>query len=403
MTQAPQKLLESIPTVFDTGPAWLRSIRTRAADTLRDLGLPTKKTEAWRFTPVRSFVERSFVLEPSSAPRLLSEVPEGVTVRSLREVLDKEPHLLEGRLGQYDAEHFAALNTALFEDGLWVHIHANAVIETPLELQHQFPSGEGPRVDYPRLLVTADRGSQATLIESYRGGVPDAMTNSLVEIDIGTNAIVDHVRVHENRGLQVGKVDVRQDADSRYRSVVVTLGGALLRCDVRARLQGRGAECQLDGAYLVDGADHVDHHTLVEHEAPHCRSAQTYRGIANDRGTAVFDGIVVVHRDAQKTEAHQENRNLLLSEAATVHTKPHLEIDADDVVCSHGATVGALDSDQMFYLRARGVPEELARAMLIYAFIEEIVDEVRHSSTRDRLREAVLARIPQGESLRGVT
>jgi Fe-S cluster assembly protein SufD len=168
-------------------------------------------------------------------------------------------------------------------------------------------------------------------------------------------------------------------------------------------LQGKGAECQLDGAYLIDGEDHVDHHTLVEHRAAHCRSAQTYRGIVSGKGTAVFDGIVVVHRDAQKTEAHQENRNLLLSETATVHTKPHLEIDADDVVCSHGATVGSLDEDQLFYLRARGVPEELAHSMLTYAFLKSIVDRVSDEPTRVRMREALLTRIPHGDDIREVT
>ena len=183
----------------------------------------------------------------------------------------------------------------------------------------------------------------------------------------------------------------------------MTLGGALLRFDVRCLLQGKGAECQLDGAYLVDGEDHVDHHTLVEHQAPHCRSEQTYRGIASGKGTAVFDGIVVVHRDAQKTEANQENRNLIISESATVHTKPHHEIDADNVVCSHGATVGSLYEDQLFYLRARGIPADLAHTMLTYAFLESIVDRVGHEPTRDRMREALLARIPRGEDIREVT
>ena len=196
---------------------------------------------------------------------------------------------------------------------------------------------------------------------------------------------------------------MRQAADSRYRSTVVTLGGALLRFDVRALLEGAGAECQLDGAYLVEGRDHVDHHTLVEHRAPHCRSDQTYRGIASGHGTAVFDGIVIVHPGAQKTEAHQENRNLLLSDAATIHTKPHLEIDADDVICSHGATIGSIDEDQLFYLRARGIPNDLAHAMLTYAFIESIIDRVSHEPTRTRMREALLARIPHGDAIREVT
>lgn len=403
MTQERKKLLDSLPSSFDTGPAWLRSTRGQAADVLRQSGLPNKKTEAWRFTPVRSVVDNTFVRAEDLAPRLSSPVPEGVTVRSLREVLENEPDLVQGRLAPDVSEHFAALNTALFSEGLWIQVAARVVLEEPLQLVHALPTSPEPGVSYPRVLVTAEAGSEASLIETYSGGASEQLTNSVVEIELGPNAKLDHVRIHENAGLQVGRVDVRQDADSSYRSVVVTLGGALLRFDVCALLQGGGAECRLDGAYLVDRDDLVDHHTRVEHEAPHCRSDQTYRGIASGRGTAVFDGIVVVHRDAQKTEAHQENRNLLLSDTATVHTKPHLEIDADDVVCSHGATVGALDEGQLFYLRARGIPEDLARAMLTFAFIERVVDEVRHEPTRKRLREAVLNWIPEGEVIRGVT
>jgi Fe-S cluster assembly protein SufD len=297
-------------------------------------------------------------------------------------------------------EHFAALNTALFTDGLWIDVPAGTVVDQPIEIEH--PTGlQG--VGYPRILVTVGEGAELALIENYAGRATGQLTNSVVEIDLGRNAKVNHVRVHEDAGLHVGRVDVRQAADSRYGSTVVTLGGALLRFDVRCLLAGRGAECQLDGAYFADRNDHVDHHTLVEHQAAHCRSEQTYRGIASGTATAVFDGIVVVHRGAQKTEAHQENRNLLLSETATVHTKPHLEIDADDVICSHGATVGALDEDQLFYLRTRGVPEALANAMLTYAFVESIIDRVAHEPTRARMQEALLARIPHADEIRGVT
>lgn len=403
MTQERQTLLDSLPSSFDTGPQWLRSLRGRAADVLQERGLPNKKTEAWRFTPVRSVVGTEFSHADVGAPKLAAPAPEGVTVRSLRQVLDQEPALLEGRLGRSESEHFAALNTALFTEGLWIHMAAGVVVEEPLQLVHSLPRVSEPGVSYPRVLVTAETGSEATLIETYAGEAAEQLTNSVVEVELGRNAKLDHVRIHENAGLQVGRVDVRQDADSSYRSVVVTLGGALLRFDVRVLLQGQGAECQLNGAYLVDGNDHVDHHTLVEHQAPRCRSNQTYRGIASGHGTAVFDGIILVHRGAQKTEAHQENRNLLLSETATVHTKPHLEIDTDDVVCSHGATVGSLDEGQLFYLRTRAIPEELARAMLTYAFIERVVDEVGHEPTRDQLREAVLDRIPEGQTIREVT
>lgn len=402
MTQtSPQKLLQSLPASFDTGPDWLRALRARAAGSLRAAGLPTKRTEAWRFTPVRSVVEAELPRVQEDTPTLKSRAPEGVAVRSLRATLASEPELLRGRLDLAGSpEHFAALNTASFEDGLWIDVPAGHVVDAPLELEHTL--GE-TGVGYPRVLVTVGESAELMVIENYVGGSKGSLTNSVVELDVGRNASVRHVRIHENTGLQVGRVDVRQGADSRYRSTVVTLGGALLRFDVRCLLEEPGAECELDGAYLVDGDDHVDHHTLVEHRAPRCRSDQTYRGIASGKGTAVFDGIVIVHRDAQKTEAHQENRNLLLSETATVHTKPHLEIDADDVVCSHGATVGSLDADQLFYLRTRGIPEDLAHAMLTYAFLESIIDRVRDEPTRLRMREALLARIPHGGDIREIT
>ena len=402
-TPARQTLLQSLPTSFESGPEWLRALRGRAATELRNNGLPTKKTEAWRFTPVRSVVASEFQVEEAGVPAL-APVPDGVTARSLRAVLETEPELLEGRIGLAgDPTHFAALNAALFTDGVWVDVAPGTIADRPIELAYLVPAASKGGVTYPRVLLTAGEGAEVTLIDTYTGHEGQHLTNSVLELELKKNAKVNHVRIHENAGLQVGRVDVRQAADSRYQSTVVTLGGALLRFDVRCLLEGKGAECQLDGAYLVEGKDHVDHHTLVEHLSPHCRSEQTYRGIASDEGTAVFDGIVVVHRDAQKTEAHQENRNLLLSETATVHTKPHLEIDADDVICSHGATVGSLDEDQLFYLRTRGISEELSRAMLTYAFLAAIVDQVSHEPTRLRMRDALLTRIPRGDEIREIT
>lgn len=353
---------------------------------------------------MRSVAEGEFAPQADSVPSVASSIPQGVIVTSLKEVLQASPALLEGRLDLGGAPtHFAALNTALFDDGLWIDVPAGTVAAEPLELNHTIPASSERGVTYPRVLVTVGDNAELSLIETYLGKGVGQLTNSVIEVELGRNAKMSHVRVHENAGLQVGRVDVRQAEDSGYRSTVVTLGGALLRFDVRCLLQGKGAECQLDGAYLVDGDDHVDHHTSVEHQAAHCRSSQTYRGIASGRGTGVFDGIVVVHRDAQKTEAHQENRNLLLSDTATIHTKPHLEIDADDVVCSHGVTVGSLDEDQLFYLRARGIPEDLAHAMLTYAFLESIVDRVPHEPTRVRLSEALRARVPHGDAVRGST
>ncbi|MBC7174451.1 MAG: SufD family Fe-S cluster assembly protein, partial [Polyangiaceae bacterium] len=175
----------------------------------------------------------------------------------------------------------------------------------------------------------------------------------------------------------------------------------LVRLDVQVVLAGEGANAELDGLYVVAGKEHVDHQLVVVHRAPHCTSRQTYRGVLDGAGAAVFDGTIVVERGAQKTEAHQENRNLLLSDSAVVNTKPHLRIDTDDVICSHGATVGSLDREQLFYLRARGVPEAMARAMLTFAFLKALLDRVSHEPTRERLVTQLLARLPESEGVRG--
>lgn len=399
MASTPQPLLQSVPGSFVGQPEWLQSIRSQAAGLLQAQGLPSKKTEAWRFTPVRSIAGAPFRRAPSPL-ELVSEVPRGVKVRSIRETLAEDPTALAGRLGQNaDEPFFAALNTALFEDGLWIDLPSGLSVTEPIQIRHAATESADASVSYPRVLLTVGDRSAVTLIETYAGRDPKRLTNSVVELQLGEQSQVRHVRIHEDEGHCLGRIDVRQGASSRYHSTVLTLGGALTRLDVRAQLQGEGARCELNGAYLVDGHGHADHHTSVDHQMPRCHSEQTYRGIVGERGTAVFDGIVFVRRDAQQTEAHQENRNLLLSDTATVHTKPHLEIDADDVVCSHGATVGSLDPQQLFYLRTRGIPEDLARAILTHAFIQQIIDEVEHVPTRSRMEEAVASRIPHGRAI----
>lgn len=403
MSTTPEPLLQSVPASFGDEPEWLQSIRAQAAGLLEAKGLPSKKTEAWRFTSVQALEKAPFVRE-RSVLELVSEPSQGVQTRSIREVLASDPTALAGRLGRNaDEPFFAALNTALFEDGLWIHVPPGVRVAAPVELRHEATESRGEAsVSYPRIVVTLGEGSELTLVETYAGRDPRRLTNSVVEVQLGDRSKVKHVRIHQDEGYCLGRVDVRQGAASHYHSTVLTLGGALTRLDIRAQLQGEGARCELDGAYLVDGHAHADHHTSVDHQVPRCHSEQTYRGIVGERGTAVFDGIVFVRRDAQQTEAHQENRNLLLSDTATVHTKPHLEIDADDVVCSHGATVGSLDPQQLFYLRTRGIPEDLARAMLTHAFIQQIVDEVDHAPTRARMEEAVLTRIPHGREMGGL-
>jgi len=250
--------------------------------------------------------------------------------------------------------------------------------------------------------VLAEPRSEATLVETYlaRQGSKH-LVSTVTEVSLEDGARLEHVRVTEgvDDGHHIASLAVRQGRASSYVSRVVTLGGTLSRVDLRLTLDGEGAEARLHGAYHASGNDLVDHHTFIDHVSPHCSSHESYRGIVDGGAHAVLDGIIAVRRDAQKTSAHQELHNLLLSDAATVNAKPHLEIDTDDVACSHGATVGALDEEQLFYLRSRGIPETSARAMLTYAFLRSVIDDIGHAPLRERLTRAVLERLPYGDSL----
>ncbi|MFO0696466.1 MAG: Fe-S cluster assembly protein SufD [Polyangiales bacterium] len=421
-------LLGSLEDVPSGGPVWLHERRKAAAERVRGTGLPTKKTESFRFTSVKSLADGSFAT-PSGAvdaaavaarlgddgthrllvvdgvPRLEGAAPEGVEIRSLAEVLEREPARIEPFLGRLaEPEFFAGLNAALFTDGVVVFVRRNTAVAQPIHLVHVAASGETPAVAYPRVLVVAEPGSEVVLVETVLGrSGASHLSNEVVEVAVQANAKVVHVVVHEAPGYHLVRQAVRVDRDARYEAKSVTLGGGLLRVDLHVMIEGEGAAISLDGVYHVAGHDHVDHHVLVEHRVPRGTSHQRYRGVVDGSGTAVFDGIVIVRPGAGKTEAHQENKNLLLTDTGTVHTKPHLEIETDDVVCSHGATVGSLDADQLFYLRARGIGEDMARAMLTHAFVREILEGIPHEPIRLRLEEAFLRRLPGGEDVRGLS
>lgn len=432
MTTSEQQLRTLPEKVAAGGPDWLTGLRRSAAEHLRDKGFPTKKTEAWRFTPVEPLARAAFAPPPAAEATRAREIararvgddgthqvvladgrpllegsgvaPGGTEVRSLADVLEQEPELLKAHLGaEAPREDFAALNAALFRDGLFVRIRAGQAVERPVHLVHVGLAGDAPTAAYPRVLVVVEPGAEGRLIESFVVGEgAEHLTNVVTEVVMAENAHLDHLRVTEgtSTSLHAGMLAVRQAKDSVYRSRVVTLGGALSRLDLRARLEGEGAECHLEGVYYATGSDHVDHHTCIEHAEPHGTSSQVYRGILDDRARGVFDGTVVVRPHAQHTNAHQENRNLLLSDDAGIHTKPHLEIEADDVKCSHGATIGSLDASQLFYLRTRGVGAEQARALLTYAFVRALIDRIPHDAIRDRLAGALLDRLPHGEAIR---
>ncbi|MEZ4288453.1 MAG: Fe-S cluster assembly protein SufD [Polyangiales bacterium] len=418
------------------GVDWLGQRRVDAVRTLKEQGLPHKKTEAWRFTPTAELQRTRFMSArvPTNPDALIARVqrelgpddgtlriivvdgapqisalslPKGVRVSVLEEAIGRDETLQQSLLQIANSEHFSALNAIAFQDGVLIDIEKNATVELPIHLVHissgneALTGDETPTLSHPRVLVRAGINSAFRLVETVLGAANEAhMDNLVVELDLDAGARVDHVRVHQTLGKTISSISIRQGRNSHYASHVITMGGKLLRSELHIHLSGEGAECNLDGAYFVANEDHVDHRTVVEHHVPRGTSRQRYRGVVDNKGTAVFDGIVIVHPNAQKTEAHQENRNLLLSESARVHTKPHLEIEADDVKCSHGATVGTLDQDQLFYLRARGVPNALAKNMLTLAFVRSIAEGIVESVVADRVDRLLTEAFSSGEALK---
>jgi Fe-S cluster assembly protein SufD len=410
-----------------SGPPWLASLRRAAKDTLSAGGFPTKKHEAWRFTSVREIVDTAFGVASGDAAQALALVdrtlgddgthrfvivdgrpivPEAswdgtARARSLARVLANDASMLESWLGRVArAEHFAALNAALFEDGVLLEIAGE--VDRPIHLVHVGVGGAAPAAAYPRIVVSCE--GSAKLIETYltAPGAAKHLTNAVTEVVLADGAKLDHTRIvlGDERALHLAYLAVKQGASTTYASHVVTLGGALSRVELDVHLSGEGASAELDGVYVVDRQEHVDHQIFVEHAVGQGTSHTRYRGILDGRGHAVFNAMGIVRKDAQRTQAHQENKNLLLSDDATIDTKPHLEIEADDVKASHGATIGSVDEEALFYLRARGISEDEARDVLTYAFVRELLEKIPHEPTSRFASDAVLARLRSGARIK---
>lgn len=399
-------------------PTWLRGIRSDAFECAREAGLPTTRDEEWRFTSVAPIAALNFSAAPHAAvdaewvrphsmadastaelvfvdgryaPELSSAVglPRGAEAGNLAGVLDAHgaligPHFAHSAAGPA----FAALNTSLFEDGAFVRLSAGIVVEAPICLLFISTLPTRLAMAYPRVLVVAGPGSQARIVESYVSVHPGAgLTNAFTQFVVAERAVVEHYRLQDEslHAFHIGGVEARIERGGVFASHSFTIGGALVRNDVTATLGGEGGECTLNGLYLADGEQLVDNHTLIDHAMPLCTSHEAYRGILDGTARAVFNGKIIVRQDAQKTDARQTNRALLLSDAAQINTKPQLEIFADDVKCTHGAAVGQLDEEALFYLRARGIGRHAARGMLIRSFAGEIVDRVKVASLRARL------------------
>ena len=410
-------------------PGWLQSLRQRGFERFSAAGFPTTSNEDWRFTNVSAIAQTNFQLSRNGhrlptlqqvqsrrlagaacqlvfvdgrfVSGLSSAAPavEGVRATSLARVLAAEPGLAEPYLGQFlntDRDPFAALNTAFLEDGAFVHIAANIVLEAPIHVLFISTAHDAPEMSHPRILIVAEDHSQGTIVEEYvsLGGVP-AFCNTATELVAGDDAVVSHYMIEreDTRAFNVSTLRIQQGRNANIASHSVLIGGALVRNNVHPVLAGEGGECLINGLFIGGGRQHLDNYMLVEHAKAHCGSRQFYNGILDGSAHGVFHGRIVVHKDAQKTDAKQTNRNLLLSDQAQIDTKPQLEIYADDVKCTHGATIGQLEENALFYLRSRGIDEVSARRLLLLAFASECLDRMKDGPARTHVEGLIQAHL----------
>ena len=415
-------------------PAAVTALRRMAIERFATLGFPTLRQEAWRQTNVAPIAQGSFVrpegpepavdmsrLEPlaeGAAARLvfvngrlssrlssLGELPAGVIVASLAEALEKAPEKVEPWLGQharFDDHPFVALNTAFLRDGALVWVPRGVIVEKPIHLIFvSTAQGPDPIVTFPRNLFVTGENSQVTLVETYAGDGA-YFTCPVTELVAGPASVVDHykLQLESREAFHMATFQIEAERSCTPSSHSISIGGALVRNDVNAVLDGEGIDCILNGLYLAEGRQVIDNHMRVEHAKPHCASHELYKGVLDGAARSVFNGLIHVHPGAQKTDAKQSNRNLLLSGSAIANSNPQLEIFADDVKCTHGSTVGQLDEDAIFYLRSRGIGVEAARSLLTYAFASDIVERIKVEPVRRDLEELLFARLPQGEVVR---
>jgi Fe-S cluster assembly protein SufD len=343
----------------------------------------------------------------------ISDVPAGVSIENMSTALAKDKDLLAKHLAQYadnNISPFTALNTAFIQHGTYINVPKNTVLEKPITVFYLAKDNGQENgkafASHPRNLIVMGEHAEATLIESYIG-LDDAnyFTNAVTEVSLSASAILKHYKIQQEslNAYHIGNLNVMQDKDSRLQSNSVSLGGSLVRNDIHGQLAAEGAEIIMDGLYMTNGRQHVDNHTRVDHLKPHTHSSENYRGVLNGRSRAVFNGKVVVHPQAQKIEAYQNNANLLLSDDAEIDTKPELEIYADDVKCSHGATVGQLDENMLFYLRSRAIDEETARSLLTYAFADEVLSNISLAPVRNQLEYLIVGQLPEADLIREFT
>lgn len=417
------------------GPSWLPALRKKAMERFTTLGFPTTRDEDWHFTSVTPIAEKTFrSIKPAATALTLSDLeehlvdaewhrlvfvngklepqlsqfsglPADVQLSPLSEILREEPEWVEqhlGSLAQFDKAVFTAMNTAFMQDGIVLRVPKGEVVDVPIHILHVTDSNAAGAAIHPRMLIVAEALAQVMLVESYIGlGNVSYLVNGVAEIIVGNGARVDHYKVQKEsrEAFHVGTAQVTQGRDSIYHSFSYAAGGALSRTNIYTKLADTGSEARLNGLYVLDGSQHGDHQTFVEHLAESCASRELYCGVLDGNSHGVFNGKVYVDPIAQKTDGKQTNKALLLSPQARVDTKPQLEIFADDVKCTHGATVGRIDEMALFYLKSRGIPTDNARALLTYAFAAEALETIEIDALRLSLERNVFERFTHTQLL----
>jgi len=427
----PQPLLDEVGNTVAASelgePRWLFELRRDSAQRFAAMGFPTTKHEDWHYTSTAAIAEAGFptlraaseTVDPAAlAPYTFGEsptvvfvngrfdagrsslgsLPDGVRVLSLAQAIAERPELVEHRLGRIAGtsdQSFTALNTALFGDGVVIVVGKEMEAEVPVHVLWVADAVGARATTHPRTLIVAERHSKLTVLESYVGlGDASYFTNAVTEVDLADGATVTHVRLQQEsaRAFHVGTVETRQGRDSHWVSFSFAAGAKLSRINVYTALDGEGCGATLNGLYMLDGDQHCDHQTRIEHVQPNCYSRELYKGILDGASHGVFNGKVYVHPLAQKTDGKQTNNTLLLSDQARIDAKPQLEIFADDVKCTHGATVGRLDQTALFYMKSRGIAADTARKLLTYAFAADVLETIELPAVRDALEALTLAR-----------
>lgn len=418
-------------------PSWVFPIRKAGIARFAELGFPTLQNEDWRFTnvaPVRKLpfkpvfeysrdgvtehrlnacafaglkAHRLVFINGHYSEELSSTFPErtGVRITSLARALSTDSALIERHLANYASDEknaFAALNTAFFHDGAFLFVPIDTTVEEPIHLLFVSTANEAGATSHPRNLIIAEKGSRLTVLETYASlSQGPYFTNAVTELVVGEDAVVEHCKFQDESidAFHIATIHAHLGCRSNFTAHSMAMGARLSRNDIRTALQGEGAECVLNGLYVTKGDQLADHHMVVEHAKAHCNSHEYFNGILDGRSRGVFHGRILVRPEAQKTDAKQTNKNLLLTDGASIDTKPQLEIYADDVKCTHGATIGQLNEESIFYLRARGIGLDTARTMLIHAFAGEIIERIKCKAAREELDNLIWDRLEQNPQI----